>query len=118
MDNNTFNEVVDRRIGLIKSILTKKGKEYSSDNDRLYNFKRAAEIERCTQKRAWLGKYTKHLVSVLDLVEGRIEPTQALIDEKIGDSINYHILLEAMFKEEALAGCTLKEMDTQCQMSA
>ncbi|AJP62037.1 hypothetical protein [ANMV-1 virus] len=42
----------------------------------------------------------KHIVSVLDLIEwsetmpARI--TEALVDEKIGDTINYMILLESL----------------------
>jgi len=42
----------------------------------------------------------KHLVSVFDLIEGRIPTSQEMIDEKIGDMINYLILLEAVLKEK------------------
>jgi len=35
----------------------------------------------------------------MDLVEGRLNPTLGNINEKIGDMINYLILLEAVLKE-------------------
>lgn len=49
---------------------------------------------------ALYGIMAKHLVSVIDLIEGTIEPTEYFINEKLGDLINYLVLLEAVFKEE------------------
>ena len=55
----------------------------------------------------------KHEVSVLDLVEwSESEPTritEELIDEKIGDNINYLILLEGMLKHRIKKPQTSKE---------
>lgn len=99
MQSEAFNHIVKARCDLIQSILASKAKEYAID-DRLYNFKRAAEILRITPQRALFGMFMKHLVSVIDLVEGSIQPTRYLIDEKIGDAINYLILLEAILKEQ------------------
>ena len=42
----------------------------------------------------------KHLVSVMDLVHGKLKSEPVMVDEKIGDMINYLILLEAVLKEE------------------
>lgn len=42
----------------------------------------------------------KHLVSVLDLIEGSLPATEHMINEKIGDAINYLILCEAVLKEK------------------
>lgn len=39
-------------------------------------------------------------MSVIDIAEGTLPATSATVDEKIGDSINYFILLEAIFKEQ------------------
>ena len=101
MDSEQFNNIVDQRLSSIKAVLGSKAKEYASE-DRLYNFKRAAEIQRTTPKQALFGMFAKHLISVMDIVEGRLNPTVDMIDEKIGDSINYLILLEAILKESVV----------------
>ena len=100
MDKETFDKIIENRIEEIQSTLIKKGKEYASNADRLYNFKRAAEIGRTTPEKALQGMRLKHSVSVLDLIEGRLPLTKELIEEKLGDEINYLILLEAVLKEK------------------
>jgi hypothetical protein len=42
---------------------------------------------------------TKHLVSVMDMVESGDEYDPEYIYEKIGDMINYLILLEGLLKD-------------------
>ena len=104
MNTEQFNDVVNTRISKIQSILISKSKEYSSDTDRLHNFKVAAKLASGpeTPEQALWGMLRKHLVSVIDIVEGTgrgVIPTDALRDEKIGDAINYLILLEALLIE-------------------
>ena len=98
MNTEQFDTILESRLSSIKQVLGNKAKEYAI-GDRLYNFKRAAEISRTTPQRALAGMFMKHLVSVLDLVEGSISPTEYMVNEKIGDAINYLILLEAILKE-------------------
>jgi len=118
MNNEEFTELVKERINKIKAVLASKGVEYSQDDDRLYNFKRAAEIMRCSNEKALWGMAMKHLVSVQDIVEtiereqqklwGFIvkpeDVTKALVEEKIGDMINYLIILEIMLNERFHTG--------------
>lgn len=116
MNNKKFNEVLERRIELIREVLKQKGHEYAGDEDRLHNFKRAAEIDETTPEAALKGMWLKQLVSVLDIVKkiteenkkvglnfvvspDHLDMPQKLIDEKLGDAINYLILLEALIKE-------------------
>lgn len=99
MNVNEFDTLLEKRIVAIRHTLSIKGKEYGFV-DRLHNFKRAGEITQTTAQQALIGMFLKHLVSVLDIVEGRLQLTEYLINEKIGDSINYLILLEAILKEE------------------
>jgi hypothetical protein len=102
-----FNVIVESRIEKTRNLLIKKGVEYAGDGDRLYNFKRAAEILRTTPELALWGMFCKHLVSVIDMVEGRHQVTDKMIDEKIGDMITYLHILEAYFKEKKLCNRNL-----------
>lgn len=105
MNNAEFDKVVEGCIDKIKSVLQKKSQEYSSDDDKLHNFNKAKDLMRCkTKEFALLGMLNKHTVSVTDLIlkyekEG-ILPDENTLEEKIGDSINYLILLKACFLED------------------
>lgn len=105
MNNAEFDKVVEGCIDKIKSVLQKKSQEYSSDDDKLHNFNKAKDLMRCkTKEFALLGMLNKHLVSVIDMIEkhektGKL-PNSYLLDEKIGDSINYFILLKACFLDD------------------
>jgi hypothetical protein len=102
VDHKTFNELLDRRIDRTRKVLGSKSEEYSKDGDKLYNFNRAATLRRKSPIEVCFDYGTKHLVSVIDMVEAAVAgalPDQGLVDEKIGDLINYLILLEAVFAE-------------------
>ena len=56
---------------------------------------------RTTPEKALVGMWTKHIISILDIVDGldkKLVPVE-MIEEKIGDAVNYLILLEAMLKD-------------------
>jgi hypothetical protein len=99
MDHTTFSKLVDDRCGKIKAVLSSKADEYSSEKDRLHNFKAAAMAKGETPFEALWGMYMKHWVAVQDMIQSEEVPSQEWLDEKIGDSINYHILLEGLFTE-------------------
>ena len=103
-----FDKVVEARTEAIKLTLMAKAKEYVSNGDRFHNFNVAARIGDTTPEVALLGMMSKHIVSVLDLITwAGVSPdriTRELIDEKIGDNINYLILLEGMLKQNCLGG--------------
>lgn len=75
--------------------LTKKAKEYAIGKDRLHNFRRAAVVHGCTMKEACMGMALKHIVSVIDMLEDERLVTTQLVDEKIGDALNYCVLIYA-----------------------
>ena len=52
---------------------------------------------------------TKHLVSIKDIVADNKPVDATVVSEKIGDVINYLILLEAMLNEQGEKHCKLKE---------
>lgn len=95
MTPEQFEAVLGRRIERVRATLATKRREYSR-GDALHNFKRAAEFQRITPEQACWNFAMKHLVSLQDMVEDRqVHPREAW-DEKLGDAINYLILLEAI----------------------
>lgn len=99
MNEKQFEKHVDERIELIRDVLQIKAKEYRKNNNPFHNFDRAAAMNQCTPERALMGMLAKHQISVLDLVDdiddGKL-PNRDLVSEKIGDHINYLILLEGL----------------------
>ena len=100
MKQEEFDIILKDRIKKVKKVLGAKAGEYAIGGDRLYNFKRAAEIGRTTPAKALLGMMMKHVVSVIDLIEDPDTVTKERIDEKIGDTMNYLILLETILLED------------------
>lgn len=103
MTTGQFEAILNRRLELIRSVLGAKAKEYArGEVDRLHNFRSAACLLNTNLADALWGMAVKHIVSVNDLVSacsvGDV-PSLATADEKIGDAINYLILLEAVFDE-------------------
>lgn len=106
MDDITFGELVYQRVKKIESVLALKGKDYGRE-DRLHQFKEAASKLNCTPERALIGMSIKHDISIsTTVVDIELDQydyvTNEYIDEKIGDAINYLILLEALIKERLL----------------
>ena len=81
-----------------KSLLIEKHREYATSDD-FHNFNVAAKLQGVTPEQALIGMMDKHVVSIHDLVnnaaEGRVIP-EDLWREKIGDNINYLLILWAM----------------------
>lgn len=99
MKPSDFNKLLNERLKKTKTVLGLKGNEYSFNNDRLHNFKVAARMLNTTVDNALWGMAMKHLVSIEDLIHGRLANTDENVNEKIGDMINYLILLEAILDE-------------------
>lgn len=107
MTNERFQELLNTRLALIQSVLATKGAEYATDDDRMHNFNVARKISPTTISReeAIFGMTSKHLVSVLDIIEGTRYSkkfTEGFIREKFGDLINYLILMETSLMETSL----------------
>jgi len=97
MKTKEFNQIVSNRIKEIREVLSHKAKEYARE-DRLHNFKQAGKIANMTPELALKGFLMKHLVSIFDMIDEVeiVEHPRSQWNEKIGDSINYLILLEAL----------------------
>ena len=96
-----FDQIVDKMLKHCLSTLNAKAKEYATD-DRLHNFKRAAELQRCTPKRALEGMMAKHIISLFDMAGSNETFPIALWDEKLGDTINYCLLMRALVEEDTM----------------
>ena len=102
MRTEQFEEVINNRIETCKSVLCSKAEEYATD-DRLHNFKVAGKLQKCTPVKALGGMMAKHTVSVYDLIDDYEQGktiSQEMWAEKIGDSINYLLLLTALLEED------------------
>lgn len=99
-----FDAVVENRLAKVRAMLVKKNKEYApTGSSRFHNFYRASRMLGCSAEKSLLGMWSKHLVSVLDIIDN-IEkcqyPSAPLLEEKITDTIAYAILLEGLIKEQ------------------
>ena len=99
MDTDEFNSVLTLQLQRCRDILGEKADEYATD-DRLHNFKVAAELQGVSPLKALGGMMAKHTVSVYDLIDNPEEASSRMWDEKITDHINYLILLRAIVQEE------------------
>lgn len=112
MKQADFDFLVERRIELIKETLIKKGKEYSFyGEDRLSNFKELACLQKIEPEKSLLNLCDKQYISIHDMVRSILNCTNMLNiplwREKIGDIINYMILLEALVRERNVSDQSL-----------
>lgn len=104
MEHQDFANIVTARLLDCEEVLIKKNKEYSSTFDRLHNFKVAGRIKGVDPVAALDGMWLKHRVSIADMVERMAEdptyvPSRELVAEKLGDNINYTLLLEGLIED-------------------
>lgn len=101
MNTEQFNKILKARLEKIESVLSKKAEEYADgDEDRLHNFNVGAAFTGKPREKVLWGMALKHIISIQDMIEdiekGQI-PNYAIVNEKLGDFINYGVLLEACF---------------------
>ena len=99
MNTEKFNEIINEMLNKCKVTLVGKAREYSGNDDRLHNFRCAAGLQLCGEKEALFGMMAKHIVSLSDMCRDGKEHALQLWEEKIGDTINYCLLLYAMVRE-------------------
>jgi len=102
MTTEEFLKIFDDLVERCRNLLCTKDQEYKRDNDKLWNFKQAALLEKCNPVRALRGMMTKHVINIYDYIddlENGVYHTTKQWDEKIMDNINYLILLRALLVE-------------------
>lgn len=100
MKNEAFDEAIDKILTSARDMLIRKGEGYSTDEDRLHNFRIAAALNDSTMEQALWGMLTKHIVSIRDMVMSGETYDTDIWDEKLGDAINYLALLKAITVEK------------------
>ena len=111
MTREEFSKRVEKRIDLVRQTLLTKHKEYAKDDNVFRNFDEAAggfSLHSTSAEVLW-SYMTKHLVSIKDIVADNKPVDASVVSEKIGDVINYLILLEAMLNQQGEKHCKLKE---------
>ena len=102
MNDNDFQVVIRNSFYRSTHVLGSKGKEYAPGEDRLSNFKKAANLQGLSPEQALFGMLAKHLVSLAEMVGAQDGTSFAreVWHEKLTDSINYLFLLEAIIHEK------------------
>lgn len=100
MTSKEFKEVVDEQLEYCKNLLFKKNEEYVTTDDVFENFRTGANMLGTDVKNTLLGYLTKHLVSIVSMIKDDKQYDIDKWNEKIGDSINYLLLLKGMVVEE------------------
>lgn len=106
MTTKEFNVVLENTLEQIRQVMGSKSAEYARNDEKLWNFKRAAGVLGVSPEKALLGMLTKHTVSILDIIDDLDKdklPSVELLCEKIGDELNYLILLKALVLERIYA---------------
>lgn len=100
MNKNAFEEVVTGLLDECRELLIRKGGDYSPNDDKLQNFKQAADFTSCNKWQALEIYLFKHLQAISNWFKSGRKQLNEDIKHRIRDSINYFILLEAMIVEE------------------
>lgn len=99
MKTEQFNNIIEEQQERCVDILINKAKEYATE-DRLHNFKVAAELQMTTPINALAGMLAKHTVSIYDMCRSGQSYSMEMWKEKITDHINYLLLLRALVVEK------------------
>ncbi len=107
MKTAEFNKIVKAKANSVIKTLTEKGRQYSTEDDRLHNFHIGQSLTGLTTPQQVLSKYDKHIIALYDAVFERNEvlknanpeEVKEFCDEILGDIRCYSYLAEAAILE-------------------
>ena len=102
MNKELYTLLITGTMKECSNTLTERAREYTHEDDMFHNFEVAAALQGITKEQALCGMMAKHIVSINDMVWSGQEYTKEKWQEKIGDGINYLLILSAMVKEGKL----------------
>lgn len=102
MTKSEFDNIVADELTIILSLISKKGNEYSTGDDRFGNFYAMASLQDIKPEEALRGAWSKHIVSIMDFIYksangGRF--TKKQWREKLHDNIVYSLLLFGLLED-------------------
>lgn len=104
MVEKEFEDIINKRLSRVKTLLIEKGKEYTRDGNPFHNFERGADMTGDKPPIILDGFLLKHLISYRDMLDDfkfdRKPPSETLIKEKFGDIITYFCIQEALFLKQ------------------
>lgn len=100
MTGQQLNNIIDKQIAECQSVLKSKGNDYSSDKDRLENFKVVAQILEVPPSQVWAVYWMKHVIAIAKwATRGSVESEP--IEGRFTDCINYLLLGRGIVEEPA-----------------
>ena len=102
MRTEEFNKIVEEFLEKTKATLIKKEDEYSLGEDRFAFFKREAQIANVTPEKALYFCMLKHITSFIDMINTGDKYSQELWFDKLGDIVNYCILLYGLLEDDKM----------------
>lgn len=100
MTQKHFEKVTEKLLDKTKQTLLHKNKEYAdTETDVLKAFKHASALVNQNLAKTLGGMLSKHIVSIYKMMDETTSYPDDVWDEKIGDAINYLVLLKACIKE-------------------
>lgn len=99
MKQEDFGKLITDREEHSRAVLDRKSTTFSSDNDRLSNFKSVGAMKKETPQKALWGMVCKHIIATQDMIDSGKVPTAGWINEYLGDIHNYMYLLEAIWED-------------------
>ena len=102
MKVKNFKKLLEERFSKTRKVYSKKMNEYANDLDVFLSFKKGVgfSFQDTPEGVAWeyACKHFESIKSIISKLPDEI-PSDELVDEKIGDAINYLIILEGLIKE-------------------
>ena len=102
MNTKDYEKLYDDLIATARKITKEKGAVYTlSNDDKLINFKRIAELTNTTPAQVAVVYLWKHLEAIRNQALNPKSYDPESLDERVPDCFNYLVLLTAIIKEEA-----------------
>lgn len=95
-----FKQLFEERVQKCRQVLVKKAQEYSSDDDKMRNFNVVARMLNMKPYQVAFLFMMKHFESLYEIIMNGKEVSPEMWDEKMGDTLNYLFLIDAMWIKE------------------
>ena len=113
MNHIDFDRLVEQETQRMKDVMCSKSADYSAADDKLFNFKLAAEVDGISPIEALRGMWLKHRTSIRqaldELLDGEDCRSEAWWIEKLTDDRNYSMLLQGLLMEKYFKFVCLEE---------